>query len=96
MFNLNRIYITDDVVYEKVYQKVIGEEPETWGYCDDKLKLIYIKLCLSEFDELDTTIHETLHAICLHYGIKIKHTELDKLGTALTKVGVLNDLIKLK
>lgn len=90
----NQIWIKPRIIYEKVYQELIGDDPKTIGYCDDETKHLYIKLGLDEITEQDCTLHEILHAICYRYKIKISHSELDKLSTALIKVARLNDWIK--
>lgn len=77
----SRIQIKNEV-YEIVYQRTI-DNPNDLGYCDDKKRILYIKLGLDEFTELDTGIHEILHAITHLHKIRISHNNLDKLATAL-------------
>jgi Zn-dependent peptidase ImmA (M78 family) len=86
----NQLWIKPKVIYEVVYQEQIGDDPKDIGYCDDETKHIYIKLGLDQLDELDTQIHELLHAVCHSYRVKLPHKELDKLATALAKVILLN------
>lgn len=88
----NRVWIKNDQ-YEIVYQKVI-DNIEDIGYCDDKKKIIYIKLGLDKKTELDTFIHELLHAIQHKYKLRISHNNIDKLGTALAEIILLNKLLK--
>lgn len=78
--------------YEVVYQRVIDDHNDV-GYCDDKKKILYIKLGLEKLEELDTFIHEIFHAVEKEYKIKINHTKLDKLATALAEAIVANKLI---
>ncbi len=89
----NQIWIKPKVVYERVYQELIGDDPKTIGYCDDPTKHIYIKLGLNPDEEAEVSIHELLHAITFHYKIKIAHKDLDKLAIALVKVLKLNSQI---
>lgn len=90
----NQVKIKKNVIYEKVYQDLIGNDVKTIGYCDSATKHLYIKLGLSKLLEKDTEAHELLHAICDEYKIKINHSELDKLATALVRVFMLNKWIK--
>lgn len=95
MIKLNQFWIKDNIIYEKVYQELIGEDPNTLGYCDDETHHIYLKLNMEKFDELDTLIHELLHAVCIHNKIKLRHqTQLDPLATAITKFLILNNFVK--
>lgn len=80
-------------LYEVVYQRVI-DEPNDIGYCDDKKKILYIKLDLEHFDELDVFLHEYLHALSFLYKIRISHKTLDKLGTALAESLIANKWVK--
>lgn len=94
----NWVKIKRNVVYEKVYQDLIGDPKNpksklTVGYCDDDTKHLYIKLGLTKDEECEAELHELLHAIGHHYKIKIPHIELDKLSTALYKVMKLNEWI---
>lgn len=77
----SRVYIKGEL-YEIVYQRLI-DKPDDLGYCDDDKKILYIKLGLSDFDELDAFIHEMLHALTHRHKIRISHGNLDKLATAL-------------
>lgn len=86
----NQVWIKPKVIYEVVYQEQIGDDKDTIGYCDDFTKHIYIKLGLDPTTELDTQLHELLHAITYAYKIKLTHKDLDKLATALAKVLTLN------
>jgi hypothetical protein len=77
----SRIQIKNEV-YEIVYQRII-DNPNDLGYCDDKKRILYIKLGLDELTELDTAIHEVLHALTYLHKIRISHSNLTKLATAL-------------
>lgn len=88
----NKVWIKNEV-YEVVYQKII-DDPEDIGYCDDEKKILYIKLGLNKTDTFDVLLHECLHAISLHYKIKLSHKTLDRLATALVDIAKLNGLIK--
>ena len=84
----SRVWIKNDL-YEVVYTHLV-DKPDDMGYCDDKKKILFLKLALSEQDTLDTFIHETLHAICHKHKIRIGHTTLDKLSTAIAETILLN------
>ena len=88
----SRIWIKN-VQYEIVYQKTIDRENDL-GYCDDKTKHLYIKTGLDKRTELDAFLHEFFHALTHQYKIRIGHTNLDKLATALADVILLNKLDK--
>ena len=88
----SRIQVKNEV-YEVVYQETI-DDPDDIGYCDDDKKTLYIKLGLGKELTLDVLTHELLHSITHQYKIKIKHSELDKLATALVEVCKLNGWIK--
>jgi hypothetical protein len=86
----NQVRIKPRITYERVFQELIGDDPNTIGYCDSLTRHLYIKLNLSKRLEEETEAHELLHAIADEYGVKIAHSELDKLATAIIKVMRLN------
>lgn len=95
----NWVRIKRNLTYEKVYQDVIGDpkHPDaknTHGYCDDETKHLYIKLGLTKLEQQQAEMHELLHAIIFRYKIKISHTQMDRLATALVDVCRLNGWLK--
>lgn len=85
----SRVWIKNEI-YEVVYSELI-DNPEDIGYCDDKKKILYIKLGLDDDTALDVFTHEFLHALCHLHKIKIAHKTLDKLATALAETITLNN-----
>jgi Zn-dependent peptidase ImmA (M78 family) len=78
----SHIKIKNKCVYEIVHIDTF-KDPEVLGECRFQERQIVIKKGQSERQELQTLIHEILHAVCEERGIGVAHKDIYKLEHAL-------------
>ena len=88
-----RIRITPKATYEIVWIDGFVKKDQV-GECRYEEKQIVIKKGISEKEQIDTLIHEFLHAWEFEYKIKISHKAVYQLETAITNFFKINGFYK--
>lgn len=85
-----KVRITSKVVYKVQIVTAFEKEPYTMGTCCPDDKLILLRADLSPRNLLVTFIHELIHAMQFEHGIKIRHSSINQLDSAIERLLRLN------
>lgn len=86
----NRIRITSKVSYDIVYADIVDNDDSVRGICYSDKKMIVLWTGLKGAKQIETLIHEVIHAIEFEYKINIPHAVVYALEKAVLKFLKLN------
>lgn len=93
----SRIRVSPYSTYEVVFIKSFKEEDQL-GECrgdrPEEPKQIVLKNGMGKRVAMKILIHELLHAVCLEYGINLRHQTIEDLEEPIYNILKLNSFIK--
>ena len=86
----SKIKIRGRTYYQVVFQEIIRDDPACMGLAEPSERMIYLKIGMSQTDQVKTLIHEVIHAIEFEWNQPIPHKITETLEEGIFKVLKLN------